>query len=279
MSECFPPTLARTRSDPPRGASAIAAHAATDIPTVLVVSEARAERVRLAGLFAEAGFTVLQAGDARRGRSMLAAHLDLVVIQCPALVGETPALCRSVTAGPGSPLLMVLVAEADFVDEIIALELGADDLVSGAAPDRLVLARVRALLRRAAPRPHVDEREPGRWRLNPLTRAAISPAGRSVVLSPRDAAALHLFLTNPGVAFTNETGADRLGTGALSSRAFRTAVCRLRKKLDGLGEGDPIRTARGSGYFYAPTEAPTASAWPISPLMSPRHESVCTTAS
>ncbi len=220
----------------------------------MVVSGEAPARAGLGRLFREAGFTVLECPDIAAATQMLrAAKLDLIVLKCPSLVGDELAFCRTVAAGPCAPLL-VLAADADVVDEIVALELGADDLLTGEVADRLVLARARALLRRAQPLAEArPKREAtGQWRLNPTTRAATSPGGQSVLLSPGDAAALHLFLTNPGVVFTCEAGARALGAGKLDARGFRTTVCRLRKKLNPLHEIEPIRTVRGIGYMFAP---------------------------
>lgn len=228
---------------------------ATDATTVAVVSASALERDRLAALMVDAGFNVLQAATLDFAHSLIASEVvDLVVLHCPALVGDELAFCRTLASDAGGPLLLVLVGQADLVDEIVALEIGADDLLAGAVADRLVLAHAKALLRRAPPRrPRDAVRQPAAgWRMNPTTRAAISPAGRSVVLAPSDASAFHLFLTNPGVVFTGEAGARALGADRINTGTFRTTVCRLRKKLDELGEGDPILTVRGIGYAYAP---------------------------
>lgn len=237
------------RAEPRRRGSA------ADVATVAVVCSAAAERDRLAAVLVDAGFTVLQASNLDGARALIAAEtVDLVLLHCAALVGAELVFCRTLAARPHSPLLLVVAGQADIVDEIVALEIGADDLLAGAVNERLVLARAKALLRRAAPRRQRDLacEAPAGWRMNPTTRAAISPTGRSVLLAPSDASAFHLFLSNPGVVFTGEAGARALGAGPVSPAAFRTTVCRLRKRLDELGEGDPILTVRGVGYAFAP---------------------------
>ena len=223
--------------------------------TVLLVGRSPATRLRLSRLFEEAGLAVLEAVDPAGARPIMhAARLDLIVFECPSLVGDELAFCQSVAAGPGVPLL-VLAAAADLVDEIVALELGADDLLTGEVADRLVLARARALLRRSrrddCPVPARTE-EPGGWRLDPLNRTATSPNGRSVVLSPAHASILNLFLSRPGQVFSCEDGAQAVGSGPRGAASFRTSVCRLRQKLETLGDGQPIQTIRGVGYTYSP---------------------------
>ena len=221
---------------------------------VMLVSRSSTARARLSRLLEGADLAVLVADDLARARDMMrTARLDLIVLECPSLIGDELGFCQAVATGSRVPLLL-LAAAADVVDEIVALELGADDLLAGEAPDRLVLARARALLRRTRPAGDAARapRQVEGWRLDPVTRAAISPAGRKVALSPAHAAAFRLFLANPDTVFTSESGARALGADNLGPSAFRTLVCRLRRKLDTLGDGQPIRTIRGLGYSYAP---------------------------
>jgi len=220
----------------------------------MVVSGETSASARLEHLFKDAGFTVLECPDIAAATQMMrSAKLDLIVLQCRSLVGGELTFCGAVAAAPCAPLL-VLATNADVVDEIVALELGADDLLTGEVADRLVLARARALLRRTRPlaAARLKPEATGQWRLNATTRTATSPGGQTVLLSPGDASALHLFLTNPGVVFTCQAGALALGAGKLDARGFRTTVCRLRKKLNPLYEIEPIQTVRGIGYMFAP---------------------------
>lgn len=222
---------------------------------VLLISRSGSARARLNSLFSDADLAVFEAAGIPAARALMeTARFDLIVLECPSLIGDELAFCQAVAAGPRIPLL-VLVATADVVDEIVALELGADDLLVGEAADRLILARARALLRRtrpAGPPPQVGLAAVGGWRLDPMTRAAISPSGRRVALSPAHASAFHLFLANPGTVFTCGAGARALGAASQGAAAFRTTVCRLRQKLDSLSDGQPIQTVRGEGYTYAP---------------------------
>src|SRR5690606_4411258 len=92
----------------------------------------------------------------------------------------------------------------------------------------------------------------GEWRLDPISRTATGPGGRSVALAPGQASVLHLFLSRPGEVFTCEQGARAIGAGPQGAASFRTTVCRLRQKLDTLNDGQPIQTVRGVGYTYVP---------------------------
>src|SRR5690606_41752719 len=101
-------------------------------------------RFRLAGLFEDAGLVVLEAADIRAAReTMRTARLDLIVFECPSLVGDELAFCQTVAAGPRTPLLL-LAGAADVGVEIVALELVADHLPAGAVSDPVALAAARA---------------------------------------------------------------------------------------------------------------------------------------
>lgn len=244
------------RLEAPGAARMTGPAALNDAAAVLLVSPSGMARDRLGELFEDAGLAVFEAAGIPAARETIKSErLDLVVLECPSLVGDELDFCQSVAAGPRLPLLL-LVATADVVDEIVALELGADSLLIGEAADRLILARARALLRRGRPaEPPPQPRPasaPGGWRLDPIARAAISPSGKRVSLTPAHASAFHLFLANPGAAFTSEAGARALGGDAGGAASFRTTVCRLRQKLGSLNDGQPIRTVRGGGYTYAP---------------------------
>lgn len=229
-----------------------------DVATLMVISRSASERARLTALYVDAGFAVLEAADVVVAKHVMGATtLDLIVLECPSLVEAELAFCRTVAAAPRSRLL-VLAATADLVDEIVALELGADDLLTGRIPERLLLARSRALLRRTRSQPATPSRQKraAGWRLDPTTRSVFSPKGQRVLLSPSEASALHLFLSNPGVVFTCETGARALGASKRGAQGFRTTVCRLRKRLKPLSDNPPIQTVRGVGYVFGAPDAP-----------------------
>lgn len=220
---------------------------------VIVVSRGASAQGDLQGAFKRSGFQVIEAADfSVVERTLAAGSVDLVVIESSILDEDQLSFCRAASAGSARPPVLIVSTNADMIEHIIALEVGADDLVVSPIDERLLMARVRALLRRsqAAPSPAPTGQDSG-WRLNPLTRVAISPGGHTISLSQAHAAAFHLFLTHPGVVFTCETAARALGVKANGALAFRTTVCRLRKKLDLLSDGQPIQTVRGVGYVYA----------------------------
>jgi two-component system response regulator MprA len=180
---------------------------------------------------------------------------DLVVldVMMPGLDGLE--VCRRLRAGAGEVPILMLTARDTVQDRVAGLDAGADDyLVKPFAFDEL-LARVRALLRRARPS---DEREQvlrfGDVELAPASRQA-SRGARSIQLTAREFDLLEHFMRNPRIVLTRDTifervwGSDFLG----ETNVIDVHVKALRDKLEANGEPRVIQTVRGVGYALRET--------------------------
>lgn len=180
--------------------------------------------------------------------------IDLVVFDGRLSAGGAYAFCRKLAVGGGAPIIL-LSDNADVVSRIVALEVGADDLLPTPVDRRLLLAQTRALLRRSRTlRDTRSEAPPARagWALDPVAREAIGPDGARLPLSPQEVSLMDMFLGNPGVVFTPETAMQWIPTLKQDTTVgFRTAMSRLRRKLGNSDFGAAIRTVRGAGYVYA----------------------------
>jgi DNA-binding response OmpR family regulator len=220
--------------------------------TILVVDDER-HIVDLVRLYLEKeGFGVVAAGT---GPEALAAHArhdpDLVVldVMLPELDGFE--VCREIRRRGATPVLM-LTARDDDVDAIVGLELGADDYVTKPFNPRALVARVKAILRRASPAVSgVRPIEVGDLRVDPRRREAYQGA-RRMELRPREFDLLAALARDPGVVLTRDAllehvwGTDFPG----ETRTIDVHVAELRKKL---GEAGPaIETVRGLGYRLVP---------------------------
>ncbi len=173
---------------------------------------------------------------------------DLVVldVMLPGLDGTE--VCRRLRAGdPGLPILMV-TAKGRVPDRVAGLDAGADDyLVKPFAFDEL-LARIRALLRRAAPRDD-DLRRFADLTLDPSTRE-VQRGGRRIDLTAKEFELLEFLLRHPrqvlsrDLIFERVWGSDFMG----ESNIIDVHVMRLRDKLEAQGEPRLIHTIRGAGY-------------------------------
>ncbi|MEQ6435753.1 response regulator [Comamonas sp. w2-DMI] len=192
------------------------------------------------------GYAVDWVRDGRQADTALHAHqYDLVLLDLglPGLDGLQ--VLRQLRARKDATPVLVATARDAVRDRIAGLDAGADDYVVKPYDMDELLARLRALARRAAGRAEVQYEHEG-VRLNPATREA-SVNGSPVVLSGREWAVLQALLARPGSTLSRQQLEDKLyGWGdEVSSNAIEVYIHGLRKKL---GQG-AILNVRGVGYM------------------------------
>jgi two-component system phosphate regulon response regulator OmpR len=184
---------------------------------------------------------------------------DLIVLDVM-LPGESglDACQRLRTQGDRVPIIL-LTARTEEVDRVLGLEMGADDYLGKPFSARELLARIRAVLRRAASVPGLPvvsdgEVMIGDYTFVPATRSLLGH-GELKVLSTVEYAMLAELVTNPHVPISRERllSVSHARAEALLARTVDVAVMRLRK----LVEPDPampryIQTVRGHGYMFVP---------------------------
>ena len=231
--------------------------------TILIVDD-DPELRRLMGEFLERhGYEVELASDATAMDDILAQRkVDLVVLDLMMPGEDGLSVCRRL-ASSGKPPVVMLSAAGEETDRIVGLEVGADDYISKPCSPRELLARIRAVLRRAADREDAPanadrgERELyefGGWRLDMLRRELRSPDSVLVNLSSGEFALLRAFLEHPQRVLTRDQLLDYArGRDAFAyDRAVDVQVSRLRRKLEAAtGGGDLIKTVRNEGYVFA----------------------------
>ncbi len=215
---------------------------------VLVVDDDPAIREVLVAYLAREGHEVLEA-DSGEAALHLAAGADLVVLDLmlPGLDGWRVAeILRS--RDPELPILM-LTARGEEEERVRGFELGADDYVTKPFSPRELVARVRALLRRAG---HRDELVYGGLVIRPVERRVFLDGGE-VALSKLEFDLLLVLAQHPGMAYPRERllervwGADFFGV----DRVVDVHIASLRKKLGDDPENPRfIETVRGVGYRF-----------------------------
>jgi DNA-binding response OmpR family regulator len=220
--------------------------------SVLVVDDDRAI-VELMRDFLEAeGFRVRGALDARTAL----AELEQAPVDCLLLDVMMPgedgfALCRRVRQTSDVPILF-LSARGEDVDKIRGLGLGGDDYIVKSATPAEVVARVKAVLRRAGGRGAARDTTLDFGRLVLDVRAReVSIAGRPVSFTPREFEILSLLAEHPRQVFTYEQILDRFWGGIGDRHTVTVHVSRLREKI----EADPANPALivnvwGVGYRF-----------------------------
>ena len=237
----------------------------TAAPHILIVDDHREIRDLVARALVKEGFRVSAAADGRAMRRILAdARIDLILLDLMLPGEDGLSLCRAVRAQGNTPIIM-LTAKGDEVDRVIGLEMGADDYVAKPFGSRELIARIRAVLRRApggaaSAAPAAGEGGPqryrfDRWTLDTGTRELVREDGVAVPLSTGEYDLLIAFVERPQRVLNRDQLLDlaRGRASAALDRSMDTQVSRLRKKLE-RDPGDPeiIKTVWGGGYVFTP---------------------------
>jgi len=180
---------------------------------------------------------------------------DVVTADCSTPGQYDLNLCYELARRTGLPLIAI-AAQADPMDRIIALEMGADDLMSLPLDARALVARTRALVRRThRPPPAPDAGRPdgpGReFHVDPETLSLWGPTGVRVPVSRRQVVLLDLLRNGPAV-MTARTVAEATRSPVETDLQFRGTIAKLRRKMIQAGlPYDTIQAVRGAGYTYA----------------------------
>nr|WP_250646625.1 response regulator transcription factor [Pseudomonas oligotrophica] len=226
-------------------------------------------RELLQAYLSRAGFQVRTVGDGAGFRQALQDEAaDLVILDVMLPDEDGFSLCRWVREHQRlaqMPVIM-LTASSDEADRVIGLELGADDYLGKPFSPRELLARIKALLRRAQfaqERPSGDVLAFDEWRLDLVSHRLFHADGEEVFLSGADFALLKLFLDHPMQILDRDTiGNATRGREVMPlERIVDMAVSRLRQRLRDTGKAPRlIRTVRGAGYLLAAQVVPCAEA-------------------
>ncbi len=164
------------------------------------------------------------------------------------------AVCRSLRARVDVPIIMVTALGED-ADIVLGLEAGADDYIPKPLSGRTLLARIRAVVRRARGMtgPPLRRLEVGKLALDPMTMTA-SRDGKALDLTPYEFAILRVLAEHAGRVLSREQILDLAKGGAELSfdRSIDAHVSRLRTKLgDDARHPQLLKTIRGSGYMLS----------------------------
>ena len=188
--------------------------------------------------------------------------IDLVVLDWRLPGEDGMQIARKLRQESHIPIIM-LTGRKDEADRVMGLELGADDYLTKPFSPRELLARIRALLRRARAQQTVADglqklrayRFAG-FELNVRLRRLTAPSGANIPITNSEFNLLAAFLAAPQRVLTRDQilGLSRLHNDEVYDRSVDVQVGRLRRKIQ-RGTDELIRTERGAGYvFTAPVE-------------------------
>jgi two-component system phosphate regulon response regulator PhoB len=198
------------------------------------------------------GFDVSEARDGDEALVVIDENPpDLILLDWMLPMTSGIEVCRQIRRKPqtrSTPIIM-LTARGEEADKVRGLESGADDYVTKPFSPAELLARIRALLRRANPGPSDETLRCGDIRMD-LAAHKVHRNDRSVHLGPTEFRLLRYLMEHQGRVFSREQLLDAVwGRDVfVEARTVDVHIRRLRKALNCKGEQDMIRTVRAAGY-------------------------------
>lgn len=229
---------------------------------LLVVDDDQGLRETLADFFEIEGYAVVQAANVREARAHLAdAKPDLMLLDINMPGGDGLTFAVEVRAHSAIPII-ILSGKGAMVDRVVGLEVGADDYLAKPFELRELLARVRAVLRRARPAspghpaPEAVEKA-ARFSVfvfRPDQRTLLAPTGEPIELTGAEYNLMAAFIDRPNRVLSRDAIVDltRKDDWDAFDRSIDTLVSRLRRKLAAHADAAQlIQTVRGEGYVLA----------------------------
>ena len=205
------------------------------------------------------GYQVFFARDGEAAVAAFGANSpDLVLLDIMLPVLDGWQVCREIRKTSRVPIIM-LTAKGEVFDKVLGLELGADDYVTKPFDTKEIVARIKAVLRRAESakdaEPAVKEVQFDKLSVN-LTNYELRVAGKRVDAPPKEMELLYYLASNPNRVFTRNQlldevwGFDYYG----DSRTIDVHVKRLREKLEGVSDKWSLQTLCSVGYKFSTGE-------------------------
>jgi DNA-binding response OmpR family regulator len=201
------------------------------------------------------------AGDGETGLTRaLSGEFDVILLDLmlPRLDGLE--VCRRLRQRSALPVIM-LSARSEEIDRILGLELGADDYLPKPYSPRELVARIRAVLRRAVRASAGEtatlgrEVQMGKCRLNLDSRKLYAADGSEVAITAMEFDLLRTFAENPNRVLSRDQLLDLAHSKEMEpfDRSIDTRIARIRRKIEAdPGKPDCLKTVRGAGYVYDP---------------------------
>jgi two-component system, OmpR family, alkaline phosphatase synthesis response regulator PhoP len=223
---------------------------------ILIIEDDRSIHKALSRLFEGEGYGVEFASDGQAGLTAFHAAPPVLVIldlKLPKMPGRE--VCREIRKETPTVPIVILTAAADEVDKVLLLELGADDYITKPFSPKELLARVRAVMRRARRGAALAEQYAFDDVAVDFAKMELTQQGRPVTLTPQEFKILKYFAQNPERVISRDELLNQVwGYNCYpSTRTVDNHILKLRQKL----EREPMnpvhfRTVHGVGYKFVP---------------------------
>ena len=225
------------------------------VPRILIVEDEPAIREMVGVALGRAGFDMYEANDASEAQVAIADHRpDLILLDwmLPGASGvELARRLRREDATREIPVIM-LTARTEEEDKIRGLEVGADDYITKPFSPRELVARIKAVLRRATGHAADESLQAEGLRLDAASHR-VTAEEQPVDLGPTEYRLLHFFMAHADRVFSRAQLLDRVwGSNVyIEERTVDVHIRRLRKALEPFGFDRFVQTVRGAGYRFS----------------------------
>jgi len=236
------------------------------VPKILIVEDDLDMQEMMVSFMQKNGFMVIAANNADELTEKLKSQrVDLILLDV--MLGDENgiSICREIRQTNNIPIIIVSALSAD-QDRLSGFEVGADDYIVKPFNPQILLAKVKAILKRGtkiaslAYRRNTNIYHFNDWIYNGKKDIVISPKGFQISLSKKETKILKVFLTNSHITLTREEIANSIDDNRkedetlnlAESRAIDVLVGRLRSKIE-IDTKNPslIKTERGIGYIFS----------------------------
>lgn len=215
---------------------------------ILIADDEQLMRQLVIDFLKPEGYKILEASDGKEALDIYdKEHPDLILldVMMPGYDGWT--VCREIRRESTVPIMM-LTAKGEEIDQLFAYDLGADEYITKPFSPKILVAKIKALLRRSQNEQETHEADDGVAIDRDARQVVID--GKNVDLSPTEYKLLNYLMSNTGKALSRRQILNQVWNydyyGDL--RTVDTHINRLRIKLG--DKGRYIRTVRGYGYRY-----------------------------
>jgi len=221
---------------------------------ILIIEDDPALLAGISESLTDENYIVTKAGDGLKGYNLASeSDFDLILLDLILPLKDGFEVCRDLRgAGRNTPIIM-LTSKNEEIDKVLGLEMGADDYITKPFSLKELLARIKALLRRAEPaKPDIEEYSFGDITMN-LRKMEIEKKGAPLKLSATEYKILKYFIEHEGEVITRDKFLDDVwGYDAFpTTRTVDNYILSLRKKIeDNPAEPEHIVTVHTAGYKF-----------------------------
>lgn len=220
---------------------------------ILIIEDAETLRRELATFLKSYGYEVEAPDDFQNVMNYASqedVHLILLDINLPVYDGYY--ICREIRKYSQVPIVIVTSRDTE-VDELMSMNLGADDFITKPYNTQILLARIENILRRTYAKQESTVLLTYKDLKLHLANGTISYQGKQEELTKNELKILHCLMKNKGSIVSREQLMEDLWSSDLfiDDNTLSVNITRLRKKIEAIGMDNPIETRRGLGYIMS----------------------------